>query len=31
MQHEDFPEVTNPSTTLAQARLTTEFWWDLVY
>ncbi|CAJ1935528.1 unnamed protein product [Sphenostylis stenocarpa] len=25
VQHEDFPEVTHPSTTLAQARLTAEF------
>ncbi|CAJ1935565.1 unnamed protein product [Sphenostylis stenocarpa] len=25
VQHEDFPEVTHPSTTLAQARLAAEF------
>lgn len=26
-----FREVTHPNTTLVQARLTLEFWWNLVY
>ena len=29
VQHEDFP--AHHSTTLAQARLTAEFWWDPVH
>ena len=31
VQHKDFQEVTHPSTTLAQAHITAEFWWDPVH